>query len=134
MRIPSALVALGTLAASSAGACVPDLPGGGRTLEAGRYTLAYRPVPAKIPLGDHFSLVFAVCANGGAPLPASVSVDAQMPEHRHGMNYKPSIKTEAPGRYRADGLLFHMPGRWELVFNLRAGDRTERATHSEVIE
>lgn len=125
---------LAALTAAPACACVPDLPGGGRTLEAGRYTLAYRAVPAKIPLGEHFSLLFAVCANGAAPLPAAVSVDAQMPEHRHGMNYKPSIKTEAPGRYRADGLLFHMPGRWELVFNLRAADRTDRATYSEVIE
>jgi hypothetical protein len=115
-------------------ACVPDLPGGGRTLEAGRYALAYRAVPAKIPLGEHFSLEFAVCANGGAPPPESVSVDAQMPEHRHGMNYKPSIKRAAANRYRADGLLLHMPGRWEFIFEVRAAGRTDRMTQSEVIE
>ena len=127
-------IALAAVASSAACACVPDLPGGGRTLEAGRYTLMYRAVPAKIPMGQHFSLEMAVCANAGAPAPESVGVDAQMPEHRHGMNYKASIKRESASRYRADGLMFHMPGRWEIIFELRAAGRTDRVTQSEVIE
>ena len=57
-----------------------------------------------------------------------------MPEHRHGMNYKASIKPAAGGRYRADGLMFHMPGRWEIIFEVRAAGRTDRVTQSEVIE
>ena len=57
-----------------------------------------------------------------------------MPEHRHGMNYKASIKRESSSRYRADGLMFHMPGRWEILFELRAAGRTDRVTQSEVIE
>ena len=122
------------LCAAPAFGCVPDLPGGGRTLDAGRYTLTYRAVPAKIPLGQHFSLEIAVCANAGVPPPETVTVDAQMPEHRHGMNYKASVKPAAGGRYRADGLMFHMPGRWEIIFELRAAGRTDRMTQSEVIE
>jgi hypothetical protein len=113
--------------------CVPDLPGGGRTLESARYAVMYRAVPAKIPLGQHFSLEFAVCANAGAPLPESITVDAWMPGHRHGMNYKASLKRNG-SRYRADGLLFHMPGRWELIFELRGGGRTDRMAQSEVFE
>jgi hypothetical protein len=57
-----------------------------------------------------------------------------MPEHRHGMNYKPSIKPAAGGRYRADGLMFHMPGRWEIIFEVRAAGSTDRMTQTEVIE
>ena len=129
----AALVA-GSLAAGAAFGCVPDLPGGGRKFDLPRYTLMYRTVPEKIPLNRHFSLELAVCANAGQPLPESVAVDAWMPEHRHGMNYKTSIKREAGGRYRADGLMFHMPGRWELIFELRAAGRTDRATQSEAIE
>ncbi len=129
-----AVLAIALLAVPAYG-CVPELSGGGtRTLEAGRYTLAYRASPPEIPLGKHFSLEIAVCANAGAPLPDSVSVDAQMPEHRHGMNYKPSIRREAAGRYRADGLMLHMPGRWDFIFELRAAGRTDRVTQSEVIE
>ena len=114
--------------------CVPELPGGGRTLDAGRYSVRYRAVPEKIAVGQHFSLEMAVCGNPGAPPPESVNVDAQMPEHRHGMNYKASIKPAAGGRYRADGLMFHMPGRWEIIFEVRAAGRTDRVTQSEVIE
>jgi hypothetical protein len=115
--------------------CVPEFSGAGtRMLEAGRYTLAYRASPSEIPLGRHFSLEIAVCANAGEPLPDGLSVDAQMPEHRHGMNYKPSIVREAAGRYRADGLMLHMPGRWDFIFEVRAAGRADRVTHSEVIE
>ena len=134
MRIARFIITMTLAVALDAHACTPPLAGGGRTLEAGPYTIAYQSTPAKIPLGQSFSLLFAVCANNGAAAPAAVSVDAQMPEHRHGMNYRPSIKTEAAGRFRADGLLFHMPGRWELIFEVRANGKTERATLSEVIE
>ena len=129
-----AVLAVALLAAPAYG-CVPELSGGAaHTLEAGRYTLAYRASPPKIAVGEHFSLLVAVCASAGASLPDSVSVDAQMPEHRHGMNYKPSIHREAAGRYRADGLMLHMPGRWNFIFELRAAGRTDRVTQSEVIE
>ena len=37
------------------------------------------------------------------------------------MNYAPAVKPPAPGRWRAEGLMFHMPGKWEFVFELRAG-------------
>ena len=134
MRAARFVISFALAAAVNAHACTPQLSGGGRTLEAGPYTIAYRSLPAKIPLGQPFSLFFAVCANNGAAAPASVNVDAQMPEHRHGMNYRPSIKPEAAGGYRADGLMFHMPGRWELIFEVRANGKTERATSSEVIE
>jgi len=30
--------------------------------------------------------------------------------------------------------MFHMPGRWEIIFELRAAGRTDRVTQSEVIE
>ncbi|HEV8109104.1 MAG TPA: cytochrome-c peroxidase, partial [Burkholderiales bacterium] len=49
-----------------------------------------------------------------------------MPEHRHGMNYAPTVKALAPGRWRAEGLMFHMPGRWELVFEVTANGATDR--------
>ena len=117
-----------------ASGCDPDLPGGGRRLDSARYTVIYRTVPDRIQLGQHFAVELAVCANPGAPMPENVGVDAWMPEHRHGMNYKASITRGAAARFRADGLLFHMPGRWELLFDLRAAGRTDRVTRSEVFE
>lgn len=54
-----------------------------------------------------------------------IRVDAVMPAHRHGMNYKPSIEAISPGRWRVRGLLWHMRGAWELSFELRHAGRVQ---------
>ena len=54
-----------------------------------------------------------------------IRVDATMLEHRHGMNYRPSVKSLGEGRWRAEGLLWHMSGRWELAIEVdNGGERT----------
>jgi hypothetical protein len=62
--------------------------------------------------GRHFALDVVVCARAGAALPVALRVDADMPAHRHGMNYRPTVRALGDGRYRADGLMLHMAGRW----------------------
>jgi len=52
-----------------------------------------------------------------------------MPEHRHGMNYAPEVKPLGPGRWRAEGLMLHMPGKWEFVFEIRAAGKSDRMSH-----
>jgi hypothetical protein len=42
------------------------------------------------------------------------------------MNYVPSVRIVAEGLYRAEGLMLHMPGRWEFLFELSADGRTDR--------
>ncbi len=110
-------------------ACDPGLDG--VRLESSRFVLAYREVD--IEVAKHFALDVAACAKPGHPGPESLKVDAHMPEHRHGMNYAPAVKTTAPGRWRVEGLMLHMPGRWELVFEVRAGGRTDRLAHARVL-
>jgi len=109
--------ATGTTAAQ-ADPCGVDLAAATR-IESTHHVVAFATTPAPIPVGRHFIVDFAVCPKGGGALPAQVAIDATMPEHRHGMNYKPSITVTGPGRFRAEGLLFHMPGRWEMIFDLR---------------
>jgi hypothetical protein len=49
------------------------------------------------------------------------------------MNYRPTLSAKGDGRYVAEGLLFHMPGRWEFVFDVEAGGRRTRlATDMDV--
>jgi hypothetical protein len=107
-------------------ACIPSIEG--TRLESGRYVLAYRA--EKVEVARHFALDIAACAKPGNPAPESLKVDAHMPEHRHGMNYAPAVKALGPGRWRAEGLMLHMPGRWEFVFELRSGGRSERLARS----
>jgi hypothetical protein len=131
------LLLLGTPVAAAAAAepCRAVQQGGGEPIESTDYLLVYRTTPAPIVLGQHFSMEVVVCAKAGAPAPGAVRVDAHMPEHRHGMNYRPTVSAAGPGRYRAEGLLFHMPGHWELVFEVRApGGTPQRLTRSVVVE
>jgi len=121
------LAACVTAVATATQAC--ELPGGGvQRIESPRHVVLYRAQPAP-RVGEHFALEFAIC-----PAPDTVRVDATMPEHRHGMNYRPSVSAQGGGRYRAEGLMFHMAGRWELVFEVRAGDVTERLAQSLKLE
>ena len=63
------------------------------------------------------------------PPPGALKVDAEMPAHRHGMNYRTTVQSLGGGRWRADGLMFHMPGRWRFLFELdRAGQPPLRLT------
>jgi hypothetical protein len=92
-------------------------------LEQSGVVIVYRTLPATIVVGQHFTVETLVCADTGTAV--LERVDAQMPEHRHGMNYRPTIASRGTGRYVAEGLMFHMPGRWQLVFDVeRAGQRT----------
>jgi ferredoxin len=78
----------------------------------------------------------AVCPVAGNPGANALRVDAVMPAHRHGMNYAPSLREVGPGHYRADGLMFHMPGLWEFRFELRGAhsSRPERLSHQLTLD
>src|SRR5687767_2492365 len=98
----------------------------GTRLESPRFVVAYKT--EAIEVAKHFALDVEVCPKPGQPAAENLKVDAHMPEHRHGMNYAPSLKALGSGRWRAEGLMFHMPGRWELVFEVRAAGVTDRMT------
>jgi len=115
------------LFAGAAQSC--ELPPGTR-VESRGVALSYRTLPAKIVVGEQFVLELAACPKAGTALPARVRLDARMPEHKHGMNYQPSLEVLGSGRYRSEGWLFHMPGRWEFIFELGG----EHLTHSVRVE
>ena len=108
--------------------CGAAIAGDRRIAESGRYVVAYATSPSPVEVGRHFVVDFAVCPRDGAAAVEAVRVDATMPEHRHGMNYRAAVTTTGPGRFRAEGLLFHMPGRWDLSFDVAARGATEPVT------
>ena len=126
------LLALG--ACAGARACGEALRTPTDRVANARYEIVFAAMPAPIAVGKHFALDIAVCPREGAPAPTALRVDAVMPEHRHGMNYRPEVIARGAGAYRADGLMFHMPGRWDIVFDLVTGDGTERLTATRVLE
>jgi hypothetical protein len=95
-----------------------DLAGGETVeLEAG-VTLHYQFQPSPLPVAQHFSMQFLVC-RGDRPLVLDgFKVDALMPAHGHGMNYKAKIENQRDGLVEATGMLFHMPGPWQISVDL----------------
>ena len=98
----------------------------------GAWRLRYWPTPDPIPRNELFELdVELVSAD---PDIAITAVDARMPEHRHGMSLRPQLHALGAGRYRVEGLLFHMSGFWELFFRVERGATTQRVRFEVVLE
>jgi hypothetical protein len=76
-------------------------------------------------VGEPLQVDLALCSPASTAIDR-IEVDAHMPAHRHGMNYRPTVTSVSPGRYRASGLLFHMAGVWEIVVTVHRGGRQER--------
>lgn len=134
-----ALVALAlSVITSGAQATCPPATADGTVLKAGGLVLAYRPVlkgkPDRIPMAQHFALEVQLCDKGGISTARLHKADATMPEHRHGMNYRPLITPLSDGRYRVEGMMLHMAGHWQLAFEVRAGKETIVLTHDVQID
>lgn len=122
------LVAASLLAPCTVQACeTASIGSDSRHIKGSSFSLAWRIEPAPLKLGEFFSVIVSTC--GVEPV-SRLRVDATMPAHQHGMNYLPSVVAEGAGRFRADGLLLHMPGSWEFAFDVGGADSREvlRAT------
>lgn len=104
------------------------------TSSEGSFTVAFSFDPAEIPLNEPFDVDVRVADPQGRPLDGDFEIDARMPDHRHGMLRAPRIASEGDGVYHVRGMLCHMPGRWELHFDLERDGVTERATWEVELE
>lgn len=109
-------------------ACGDDLPARWRleaTVRDQRVVFAPRGGP--IPLGRLFAIDVVVCPAPGAQTVTQLRVDADMPAHKHGMNYRTTVKPLGDARFGVEGLMFHMPGRWRFLFEIDAAGQALRA-------
>ena len=75
--------------------------------------------PAPLPRGEPFAMDVSITDGAGRPVEGvSLIVDCTMPHHGHGMNVRPTATQVGPGRWKVEPMLLHMPGRWELSFDL----------------
>ena len=115
------LAALWLAAAAWAVPVVAACPLPAPALQQGAVQVAWAVDGGPIAVGRHFAIEVTLCPADAV----LVRVDASMPEHRHGMNYRTSFKPLGQGRWRVQGLMFHMPGKWELRLDVQAAGRTE---------
>jgi hypothetical protein len=102
-------------------ACIDGKSDHRYSARSGDYTVGFTPSLLPIPVGKQFNVAFEVCALNDKPLPISVKIDADMPAHKHGMNYKAKVSQNVKG-YMAEGLMFHMRGKWRVIFELEQKD------------
>ena len=95
----------------------------------GTFRVHHASEPAEIERGKPFRLRAWITREGSRELVpwADLSVDADMPEHLHGMNRVPKVARQADGSFLVEGMLFHMPGRWDLYFDVHEAAIVERA-------
>jgi hypothetical protein len=93
----------------------------------GNYTVVFTPAPDPIPMNQLFDLTITIVPKSGGAQTPKVEVDARMPAHGHGMNRVPKVTRLSEGTLKAEGMLFHMPGHWELYVDITRGGVTERA-------
>jgi len=95
----------------------------------GAWRVKYLTDPDPIPLNEPFAVEVAVFAAEDTSRPAegiALALDAAMPQHRHGMLRIPRVEARPDGTYAVSGVLFHMPGYWELYLDVTRGAVTER--------
>ena len=103
----------------------------------GTYFVTAVSSPSPLPLNEPFELELRVTSGDDWTRPladVAVQVDADMPEHRHGMNTRPRITRGAQGVIRVEGMLLHMPGYWEIYVDLTRDGVTERAQFAITVD
>ena len=120
------LASMALLTAASAHATCPAPPAGAAVMVDGPVQAVWQAEPSPITVGRPFALWVTLCPADAVLL----RVDATMPEHRHGMNYRPSLKPLGEGGWRVEGLLWQMSGRWELTLDLQVKGQHHRLRQS----
>lgn len=99
------------------------------------FKLSYTPTPDPVPLNKFFRVrLLLQDAQNRLLNGASLTVNATMPEHNHGMNVKPKVKALGQGQYEIQGLLFHMAGYWEMAIDIQQGGKHEKVIFGVTVD
>ena len=91
-------------------------------------TFTIATTPEMMPLNELFTMTVSVVDADGTAVDGSLSFDATMPAHGHGMNVEPTIESADAGTFTISGINFHMPGTWKLDFSFETESSTTAAT------
>ncbi len=86
---------------------------------AERFDVAWRPVEGDVPRNEHFKIEVEVFKDDVRYAVTRLGVRGWMPDHAHGFVQQPLITDLGEGRFLVEGLLFHMRGFWNLIFDVR---------------
>lgn len=64
-------------------------------------------------LSQPFDMEVTFCGDHAQDI-IRLDVQAVMPAHQHGMNYDPIVAQIGEGQFEVTGMVFHMPGHWQI--------------------
>ena len=93
----------------------------------GAFRVSYR-TDSPIAVGRLHAWTLHVARADGSPVgDATIAVDGDMPEHRHGLPTRPRVtRSFGNGDYLVEGVKFQMGGWWVMDFDVTAGGHTDR--------
>jgi hypothetical protein len=96
--------------------------------ESGAFRVQVLPGQQPLPLNVmHVWTLEVQTAAGQLFSAAELQLEGGMPAHDHGLPSAPQVLQDtAPGRYRIEGLRFHMQGDWVLWLTIRYEGREDR--------
>lgn len=113
-----------------------------RSSQDGEIVLADKDVRVRLQprlpmvVSEPISLQVTVC--GPQAVDTQVTLDATMPAHGHGMNYKPeqtvSNETDDEKTVQVEGIVLHMPGQWRWFVELELAGKKSTLTHDFLLD
>ena len=93
----------------------------------GTFNISFQAELNPIEINKIHSWVLTVRTGSGDPVTtATISVLGGMPLHDHGMPTRPRVTENlGEGRYRLEGMRFHMNGRWEVSITVEADSKVD---------
>ena len=94
---------------------------------SGYYRVSFESELEPLEINKIHSWIFIVETPGGEPVEdATISITGGMPLHNHGLPTDPKMTAEiGGGRYRVEGMRFHMNGEWELTVTIDVEGRRD---------
>jgi hypothetical protein len=107
-----------------------------RSSQQAAYRVSYRSETTPIPINRMHSWTLHVETADGRPVTeATVQVDGDMPQHRHGLPTRPRVtRNLGNGDYLVEGVKFQMGGWWVMEFTVSAGGRTDVAKFNLMLQ
>ncbi len=101
-----------------------------QTTVAQHFTVSIAPEVADFQHNSLHAWIATVTSPDGAPVEnARIDVDGGMPAHGHGLPTSPQMtRYLGDGRYKIEGVQFHMQGKWEFKLSITAGDISDSVT------
>ncbi len=97
--------------------------------QAGYFRVTVQSALTPVDINRMHGWIVSVQTADGTPVTnAIITVGGGMPTHDHGLPTAPRVTENlGDGRYRVEGVKFHMNGLWELTVDVQAASRSDTA-------